>query len=137
MSKVYYAVFDTNVIVSALMSNRKESPTVALLDLVVGGEIVLLYNEEIIAEYDEVLHRSKFHFDDERINAVIELVRMGCDVERTPSDELFPDPDDRVFYEVSLSNDDAYMVTGNKRHFPEVPKVVSPAEMMSIIKLGH
>lgn len=32
--KNFYAVFDTNVLVSALMSRRKDSPTVALLDFV-------------------------------------------------------------------------------------------------------
>jgi len=26
------------------------------------GKIVPLYHEDILAEYDEVLHRSKFHF---------------------------------------------------------------------------
>lgn len=133
MSKMFYAVFDTNVLVSALMSKRKDSPTVELLDLVLNGSIVLLYNEEIIAEYTDVLHRNKFSFDEERINNVMALVRMGLNMERTVSDEMFPDPDDRVFYEVSLSKDDAYMVTGNQRHFPKVPKVVSPTEMMAII----
>lgn len=133
MSKVFYAVFDTNVLVSALMSKRKDSPTVELLDLVLDGCIVLLYNEEIIAEYADVLHRSKFGFDKSRIDNVMDLVRTGLNVERTSTDKDFPDPDDRVFYEVSLSKDDTYMVTGNQRHFPQEPKVVSPAEMLSII----
>ena len=52
MTKPFYAVFDTNVLVSALMSRRADSPTVALLDYVVDGRIVLLYNEEILNEYN-------------------------------------------------------------------------------------
>lgn len=45
MTKTFYAVFDTNVLVSALMSRRADSPTVALLDYVLDGRIVLLFNE--------------------------------------------------------------------------------------------
>lgn len=137
MTKQFYAVFDTNVLVSALMSSRQDSPTVTLLDYVLDGRIVLLYNDDIIAEYDEVLHRDKFSFADERIQAVLDLVKTGLHLTPTMSDEDFPDPDDRVFYEVALSKDGSYVVTGNQRHFPKTPIVVSPAEMLSIIQGGE
>ena len=39
-----------------------------------------------------------------------------------------------MFYEVALSKDDAYLVTGNKKHFPQTPIVVTPAEMLEILK---
>ena len=133
MKKLFYAVFDTNVLVSALMSSRRDSPTVALLDYVLNGRIQLLYNDEIIAEYDEVLHRDKFNFTDERIQAVLDLVRGGLYLYPTESGETFPDPDDRVFYEVALSKDGSYVVTGNLRHFPKTPIVVSPADMIKIV----
>ena len=93
----------------------------------------LLYNEEILNEYTEVLHRDKFDFSEEKIEAVMSLVRLGMSLERVSSDEFFPDPDDRVFYEVALSKDGAFVVTGNQRHFPQNPIVVSPAEMIRII----
>ena len=133
MMKQYYAVFDTNVLVSALMSAQQDSPTVRLLDYVIDERIVLLYNDDIISEYDEVLHRDKFHFSDERIQAVLDLVKTGLCLDPTTSTEHFPDPDDRVFYEVALSKDGAYMVTGNLRHFPKAPIVVTPAEMIKIV----
>ena len=41
---------------------------------------------------------------------------------------------DRPFYEVSLSMDDSFLVTGNLKHFPATPKVISPAEMVAIIE---
>jgi len=44
-----------------------------------------------------------------------------------------PDEDDRVFYEVTLSKDDANLVTGNLKHFPKTPIVVTPAEMLEIL----
>lgn len=132
--KIFYAVFDTNVLVSSLMSKRKDSPTVALLDYVLDGQIVLLYSEEIVAEYDEVLRREKFEFSDERINAVLEMVKTGFCLEPTPSGLSFPDADDSVFYEVALSKEGSYLVTGNQKHFPKTPIVVTPAEMLQIVQ---
>ena len=49
------------------------------------------------------------------------------------SGELFPDPKDAVFYEVALSKEDSYLVTGNTKHFPTSPIVVTPAEMLEIL----
>ena len=132
--KTIYAVFDTNVLVSALISKREESPTVLLLNHVLDGNIVLVYNEEIVSEYQEVLHRDKFGFSDKRIKTVLEVVRTGLCLGRTPSDEVFPDSDDAVFYEVALSKEGAFLVTGNLRHFPKSPIVVTPAEMIRILE---
>ena len=131
--KQYYAVFDTNVLVSSLLSKRKDSPTVMLLDYVLDGRIVLLYNDEILSEYDEVLRREKFGFSDDRIKVVMEMVMTGFRLTRTPSEEVFSDVDDIVFYEVALSKEGSYLVTGNQRHFPMSPIVVTPAEMLQII----
>ena len=132
--KKLYAVFDTNVLVSSLMSKRDDSPTVVLLDYVLGGQIVLLYNNAIVEEYDDVLHHKKFEFSDDRIDAVLELVKMGICVEPTPSGAFFPDADDAVFYEVALSKEGSYLVTGNQKHFPKSPIVVTPAEMLQIVR---
>ncbi|MBR0036725.1 MAG: putative toxin-antitoxin system toxin component, PIN family [Bacteroidales bacterium] len=133
MKMTFYAVFDTNVLVSALMTRRADSPTVALLDYVLDRRIVLLYNDDILSEYDEVLHRSKFDFSDDRIQAVIDLVKTGIHLDPTTSSEDFPDPDDRVFYEVALAKDGSYVVTGNLKHFPRTPIVVTPAEMLRML----
>lgn len=129
-----YAVFDTNVLISALLSKREDSPTVLLLNHVLDGRIVLVYNEEIVSEYQEVLHRDKFGFSDERIKTVLEVVRTGLCLGRTPSNEIFPDQDDAVFYEVALSKEGTFLITGNLRHFPKSPIVVTPAEMISILE---
>ena len=52
---VYYAVIDTNVFISALLSKRADAATVRVLDVMFDGKIVPLYHEDILAEYDEVL----------------------------------------------------------------------------------
>ncbi len=135
--KTFYAVFDTNVLVSALMSKHADSPTVLLLDYVLDGRIVLLYNEDIINEYKDVLHRDKFHFNDEQIDALLDLIRTGLYLDPTASQETFADEDDRVFYEVAFSKEEGYVVTGNVKHFPKSPIVVTPAEMMQIIQENY
>lgn len=131
-----YAVIDTNVIVSALLTRNRDAATVRVLDAVISQmRITPLYNDEIIAEYNNVLKRDKFGFPPELIDGIISLiVATGLDSKRVSASEHFPDPKDVVFYEVALSKDDAYLVTGNIKHFPRTPIVVTPAEMMAIIE---
>ena len=43
------------------------------------------------------------------------------------------DEDDRVFYEVALSEEDSFLVTGNLKHYPATPRVVTAAQMMEIL----
>ena len=126
-------VTEGNVLVSALLSRNTASQTVALLDHILDRTIVPIYNEEILNEYNEVLHRAKFSFATERIEAVLAAVRSGIAADRTPAEWNFLDEEDIVFYEVALSVDEAYLITGNTRHFPPVSKVVTPAEMLQII----
>ena len=132
--KTFYAVFDTNVLVSSLLTKREDSPTIQLLRHVFDGQIVLLYNEDIIREYEDVLHRTHFAFPAERVEELIDLVKTGIYLDPTKSGEMFADEDDRVFYEVALSHEDGYVVTGNTKHFPKSPIVVTPAEMMQILQ---
>ena len=41
---IYYAVIDTNVLVSALISNHTDAATVQLVDRLISGEIVPVIN---------------------------------------------------------------------------------------------
>lgn len=130
-----YAVIDTNVFVSALLSRYPDSATVQVVNALLKRGICPLYNQEIIVEYQDVFHRPKFHFPDEAIDCIINAVQdLGISVERIKSSETFPDPKDIVFYEVALSKDDAYLVTGNTKHFPKTPIVVTPGEMLEILE---
>ena len=67
------AVIDTNVLVSVLLSKSEESSVIKLIDAVLDGKIIPLYNNEI--------------------------------------------------------------VTGNLKHFPKTPIVVTPAQMLDILNL--
>ena len=132
-----YAVIDTNVIVSALLTQRADSPTVKVLKAVSEGTLIPLYNDEIMKEYDEVLHRPKFPFTERRIRPVLASIRaFGLAVNPSRTGQILPDMDDLVFYEVVMEKrkDDAYLITGNLRHFPAKTWIVTPAEMMALIE---
>ena len=129
-----YAVIDTNVIVSALLSRHQDSATVKILDYLYGRTIVPVYNDEILEEYATVLRRTKFNFPESTICATLEAIKAGgVKSDRISCEEQQPDPKDIVFYEVALSVEDSYLVTGNTKHFPKKPFVVTPAELLQII----
>ena len=115
----YYAVIDTNAIVSAIL--KWSSVPGNVLELTFSGTIVTVFNEQIIKEYRDVLSRQKFHFTEEIISTVVdEIERLGLFVDAQELDIEMPDPKDRVFYEVVMEerkSDDAYLVTGNFEEF--------------------
>ena len=99
------------------------------------GKIKPLYNDEILDEFFDVLNRSKFHLSEIRIHELLNFFKKnGIDTSRFPYDGDMPDEDDRVFYEVSLSEEDSFLVTGNLKHFPKTPKVITAAQMMEILE---
>lgn len=134
----YYAVIDTNVLISAML--KWNSIPGNVMELAFDGPIVPILNEYIVKEYREVLARPKFHFTEEIIHDVLEnMQRRGIFVDAESLDVELPDPKDRVFYEVVMEErktEDAYLVTGNIKHFPTKPFIVTPREMIDIILLG-
>ena len=131
-----FAVIDTNVIVSSLFSVDGSSFPALVVGAVLSGIITPLYNDEILDEYRDVLSRPKFPFGKEMTDTIVSAIRdFGLNMVRTPiQDVIIRDADDIVFYEVKMSLDDAYLVTGNTRHFPKEPFVVTPAEMIEVLK---
>ena len=135
IKKRIFAVVDTNVVVSGMIAKNMDSPTVSVLDYLTEKAITPLYCDEILKDYSDVLCREKFHLPKEKVEKFIEMVKSdGIASNRVPSKEILPDPKDVVFYEVALSKEDSFLVTGNIRHFPQVDFVVTPAEMVEIIK---
>lgn len=130
-----FAVIDTNVIVSALISKHADSATVVVLSSVFSEDVTPIYNEDILNEYATVLRRKKFNFSEEFINETISsIIDKGIHSDRINSGDILPDPKDLVFYEVALSVEESFLVTGNLKHFPKKPFIVSPAEMVEIIE---
>ena len=131
-----YAVIDTNVLVSALL-NWKSIPG-KVLEQALIGKIIPVLNKKIVAEYDEMLRRKKFPFQEEDINIVLQgLILRGRFYEEAIVKEELPDKKDIVFFAVTMESgkfQDTYLVTGNIRHFPTKAFVVTPREMMEILE---
>ena len=97
-----YAVIDTNVLVSALITKNPE----------------------------------KFPILTEVADSLISyIIENGVEASRVDFAEPMPDEDDRVFYEISLSNEDSFLVTGNLKHYPTSPRVITPAQFINIATL--
>ena len=129
-----YAVIDTNVLVAAAKSHKPDSSASKVLSLVFSGIILPLVCDEILEEYERILELPVLAIPNEVSDAILSKFKKdGINPGRTPSPEDHPDPTDQVFYEVSLSVEDAYMVTNNRKHFPQKPQVVTPTEMLAIL----
>ena len=132
-----YAVIDTNVLVSALLAKRADSAPVVIVEKIFEGAVVPVFGTEIPEEYSEVLHREKFGFDAVTVDCFLrELVRLGLLLEPGPVDAVLPDMKDVPFYAVTLSSgtDKTYLVTGNLKHFPVKPFIVTPAQFLRILQ---
>lgn len=135
----YYAVIDTNVIVSAFLKSNSIPDT--LLDLALSGIIVPLLNGEIVAEYKNVLSRDKFGFGKDIVSDFLkQLDAVGLYIDEQKIDAEFLDVNDKVFYEVVMEKrktDEAYLVTGNIKHFPKETFIVTAREMLEIVAGGN
>lgn len=127
-------VLDTNVLVSGLMFSA--NPPGRILDLMRAGELQLVVDDRIVAEYTEVLARPSFtrYFtaeDRERILNLIRFEALPVVCSRRFAD--LPDPDDACFAEAALAAA-VPLVTGNLRHFPPAVQdqisVLSPVQFL-------
>ena len=134
---MYYAVVDTNILVSAaLATDRLQSVPYAIFQGVSKHLFTPIVDENIVEEYYEVMSRSKFrwkasygqHFVDE-------ILKYAINEPVAPTDFTLPDADDRIFYDVAFAHRDksAYIVTGNIKHFPNVPFAISARNFFDLI----
>lgn len=132
---IFYVVIDTNVLVSAVL--KPTSNPGIIIQLVDNGTIIPLINDKILEEYNEVLSRVKFKFTDDQVNKIVGIIAMrGIHVNEDHIDINLPDEKDRVFYEVTMKSKEereTMLVTGNMKHFPLKPFIVTPKELCDII----
>jgi len=125
-------VLDTNIVVSGLMKFTGNEAEV--LDLAIAGEIQLCFSQAILLEYVDVLHRHYLRLDFERVdNALNNIQWFGLRVSPRQQLHISPDPSDNRFLECAEAARAEYLVTGNKRHFPErhgVTAIVNAREFL-------
>ena len=130
-----FAVIDTNVLVSALLTQKGDTATVKIIEKVLLGEITPIYSSEMIKEYRAVLSRKKFGFSPKLIDELIKFIeKQGVMQEIISSGITLTDMDDLPFYELVLQNKETYLITGNIKHFPNQSFIVTPREFLNIIQ---
>ena len=130
---------DTNVLVSALLTPFG-GPS-RILELISSGQILLLLDNRIFAEYREVLARPKFQVPSHARQIVLErLSRKALWITTQPLALTLPDKDDVMFVEVAVAGKAYALITGNKRHFPlkrvRNIKILSPREFLQKINVS-
>ena len=127
-----YVVIDTNVIVSSLLTRNRDSATARVMNAVYEGKVMPLVCDEILGEYEEVLHRAQLKLDPAKCDYILSLIRDQAEpMHPVHTDASMPDEDDRIFFEIALAGQDVFdsrLVTGNIKDYPKADFVVSPSE---------
>jgi putative PIN family toxin of toxin-antitoxin system len=127
-------VLDTNVLVSGLY-NPYGTPG-RILDLILSGQVQLLYDDRILGEYLDVMARPQLELDSSLAQAVVQYFRLsGERVTGLPlADTTLPDSDDAPFSEIAISGNADALVTGNMKHFSALKDrgvlVLSPSQFL-------
>jgi len=134
-------VLDTNVLIAALLSPF--GAPAQLLDLTIAGEVALLLDDRILAEYHEVARRPKFGFAEHDLVRVLDAITVLAEhVSARPLDVSLPDPGDLPFLEVAAAGSADSFVTGNARHFVSrrghhAVRIATPREMLELLRHGR
>jgi putative PIN family toxin of toxin-antitoxin system len=125
-------VLDTNILVSAIWSPNGNPAKI--VELVLYGETGIYFNPDICKEYKEVLNRPKLNFEQEYVQNILDgLFECGNLVNVEPSKIALPDESDRKFYDVAIATG-SLLISGNLKHFPSEPLIMSPAEYLNKLK---
>ena len=123
-------VFDTNVLVSALWSPGGKPSQI--ITQIANGFIVPCYDYQIMLEYQDVLSRPKLNFSKGKTDAVLSDIKdRGIYAIAPKSSIVLPDETDRKFYDVAKASE-AILITGNIRHYPKEPFIMTPAEFLEL-----
>jgi putative PIN family toxin of toxin-antitoxin system len=124
-----FVVLDTNVLVSALWSKNGEAAKV--LALVQNRAVTVCYDSRIMTEYRTVLERPKFSFTKFEIDSLLgQIEDDGFSIVALPLTIDFIDESDKKFFEVA-KHCDALLITGNLKHFPNDPNIITIRAFLS------
>ena len=112
------AVFDTNVVVSGILTPG--GPPGRILDAILDGVCRPVLTDGILAEYEEVLCRPKFRFSSDDIQLLLDAIRACALVAAYsfPLKHLCPIPMTSFLRRLRAR---CPLVTGNVRHFRARP----------------
>jgi putative PIN family toxin of toxin-antitoxin system len=113
-------IVDTNVLVSGLISNAPQSPTVQIVNAMLKGELLFVISQDLLIEYQQVLLRDrirKLHgLNVIEIDTILaHVVGNGIWVEVTQkSTEAAPDPNDQHLWALLNQHPHSVLITGDR-----------------------
>lgn len=130
------AVFDTNILISAILCKGKPRD---ILSSVIERKIQLVLSRNIIEEFALVIKRRKFGLIEGEQRLLIEFIIKLADVIETKSNfnEIKEDPNDNIVLNCAFDGRADYIVSGNHhlldlKEFKGI-KIVTADEMLKII----
>jgi len=133
-------ILDTNIVVSALISNSV--PTKILYELVLNQKVKICLTEEIFTEYIEVLNREKFtkytNFKSKADIVLNKLREISTYYETYRKIEILSDTSDNKFLELAAVSSADYLITGNTLDFQitefEYTRILTPREYWNLFE---
>ncbi|MCF7688740.1 MAG: putative toxin-antitoxin system toxin component, PIN family [Cephaloticoccus sp.] len=128
-------VIDTNVVMSGLLTG--DGNPARVLDAIIEGHLMLVYDARLLAEYRDVLSRPRLKLNSRLVGAFLDGLRGQQLVTPRPVSVKGPDQDDLVLLEAALATTDQTIVTRNTAHFPlkirQGVHILTPAEAVQIL----
>lgn len=130
-------VADTNVLISGLLWNGKESDILKLIKL---GELTNFISPQIIMELQNVLSRKKFRLTEKEINAAMgEILSMSKIIDpKMKINAVKDDPDDNIILECAVEGKADCIISGdehllNMGEYHEIP-IMPARDILKIIR---
>ncbi len=128
-------VVDTNIIVSAALKPEGLERTVFLLAITKPARLYV--SAAILAEYKTVLSRPALHIRRGLQRQYLQLIKnRSHPVVSARRLDITKDPADNVFLECADAARADYLVTGNRRHFPQFwksTKIITSREFIAVV----
>ena len=129
---MYKVVLDTNIIISATLTPAGNPAKI--VNMALDKTIQINLNDEILAEYEEVLSRKEFSFSSEEKSALMAGIRRSGIINKPSVSSIpMPDEDDRIFYDTAKETG-AILITGNTKHYPIETFIMKPSDFLNLLK---
>ena len=114
-------VVDTNILVNAIKSENKHSKAATLIEEILTGKYKMCISQEIMDEYEDVLHREYLKLDAALVDWMLAWIRCNSIwIEPKPTTQNqaeMRDEDDRCFFDVAKCLN-AKLITRNYKDYP-------------------
>jgi putative PIN family toxin of toxin-antitoxin system len=135
-------IVDTNVLIAGLISAQAGSPTVKIVDALLGGRFIYLLSPELLKEYRSVLLRPKLlrlhGLNEQQIDYLLTEITANAIWHETPavSNESAPDPGDKHLWHLLATEPASILVTGDRLLLENPPQQCSVASPASCVVLA-